>query len=267
MSTRTLAERTVSAGQWRMAAWGIQAVLQLAVGVLLARLLPPAEFGLAGLAMVVITFATLVSEMGLGIAVVQRRPLTDRHLRTAFTASLSIGIAAAAAIYLLAPLAAPLLRSPQLPPLLRAMTLVFVFGAAGATARATLQRAMDFRRLFATDVASYALNERAVEHARRLIDAHQYVLQSEWGDVQPTAKDENAFLESHHINNKTDCQSCWARPICAGGCYHEAHTRYGSTEAANLHYCEWIRAWTHTCLEVYGSLAERRPEFLRKLVA
>ena len=52
MSTRTLSERTVSAGQWRMAAWGIQAVLQLAVGVLLARLLPPAEFGLAGLAMV-----------------------------------------------------------------------------------------------------------------------------------------------------------------------------------------------------------------------
>jgi hypothetical protein len=46
-------------------------------------------------------------------------------------------------------------------------------------------------------VASYAVNERAVEHARRLIDAHQYVLQSEWGDVQPTAKDENAFLESH----------------------------------------------------------------------
>jgi hypothetical protein len=46
-------------------------------------------------------------------------------------------------------------------------------------------------------VASYAVNERAVEHARRLIDAHQYVLQSEWGDVQPTAMDENAFLESH----------------------------------------------------------------------
>jgi O-antigen/teichoic acid export membrane protein len=162
MTTRTLSERTVSAGQWRMAAWGIQAVLQLAVGVLLARLLPPAEFGLAGLAMVVITFATLVSEMGLGIAVVQRRPLTDRHLRTAFTASLSMGIAAAAAIYLLAPLAAPLLRSPELPPLLRAMTLVFVFGAAGATARATLQRAMDFRRLFAIDVASYGLGYAAV---------------------------------------------------------------------------------------------------------
>lgn len=75
------------------------------------------------------------------------------------------------------------------------------------------------------------------------------------------------FLDRHHIDLKTDCSRCWARPLCAGGCYHEAHTRYGSTERPNLHYCEWIRAWTHTCLEVYGTLAERRPEFLRKLVA
>jgi PST family polysaccharide transporter len=158
----TLAERTVSAGQWRMAAWGVQAVLQLGVGVLLARLLPPAEFGLAGLAMVLITFATLVSELGLGIAVVQRRPLTDRHVRTAFTVSLSMGIAVAFLIYLLSPLSAPLLRAPELPPLLRAMTLVFVFGALGATARAMLQRALDFRRLFAIDVASYGLGYAAV---------------------------------------------------------------------------------------------------------
>jgi hypothetical protein len=46
-------------------------------------------------------------------------------------------------------------------------------------------------------VASYALNEPAVERARRLIDARQYVLSSQWGDVQPRAADENAFLEGH----------------------------------------------------------------------
>lgn len=73
---------------------------------------------------------------------------------------------------------------------------------------------------------------------------------------------QQAFLDNHHINHKTDCQSCWARPICAGGCYHEAHTRYGTTETPNLHYCEWVLGWTHTCLEIYGTLAVERPEFL-----
>jgi hypothetical protein len=46
-------------------------------------------------------------------------------------------------------------------------------------------------------VASYSVNAHAVAQATRLIDAHQYVLESVWGDVQPTADDENAFLESH----------------------------------------------------------------------
>jgi hypothetical protein len=46
-------------------------------------------------------------------------------------------------------------------------------------------------------VASYTVNPRAVAHARRLIDARQYVLQSEWGEAQPRAADENAFLEAH----------------------------------------------------------------------
>ena len=46
-------------------------------------------------------------------------------------------------------------------------------------------------------MASYSLNERAVAHARRLIESRQYVLDSDWGEVQPRADDENAFLESN----------------------------------------------------------------------
>jgi hypothetical protein len=46
-------------------------------------------------------------------------------------------------------------------------------------------------------VASYSVNERAVAHARQLIESRQYVLRSEWGEVQPRADDENAFLASH----------------------------------------------------------------------
>jgi uncharacterized protein len=75
------------------------------------------------------------------------------------------------------------------------------------------------------------------------------------------------YLTRHHIANKTDCATCWARPLCAGGCYHEANTRYGSTEKPNLHYCDWIRSWTDTCLQVYGALAEKKPEFLAQFDA
>jgi hypothetical protein len=46
-------------------------------------------------------------------------------------------------------------------------------------------------------VASYTLNRRAVAQARKLIDSRQYVLDSDWGEVAPTADDENAFLKTH----------------------------------------------------------------------
>ena len=46
-------------------------------------------------------------------------------------------------------------------------------------------------------MASYEVNPAAVDKARSMIDSRQYVLDSEWGDVQPSADDENAFLESH----------------------------------------------------------------------
>jgi hypothetical protein len=46
-------------------------------------------------------------------------------------------------------------------------------------------------------MASYSVNELAVKRARELIEARQYVLQSDWGEVQPGAREENEYLKSH----------------------------------------------------------------------
>ena len=74
---------------------------------------------------------------------------------------------------------------------------------------------------------------------------------------------QNDFLSRGHIQTKTDCRTCFARPVCAGGCHHEAFVRYGDTGHPNLHYCDWIRGWTNTCLEIYGAIAAQNPDFLR----
>jgi hypothetical protein len=46
-------------------------------------------------------------------------------------------------------------------------------------------------------MASYSVNPAGVERARRLVETRQYVLGSKWGDVQPDAEAENAYLKSH----------------------------------------------------------------------
>jgi len=71
-------------------------------------------------------------------------------------------------------------------------------------------------------MASYTVNEHAVAQARRLIDARQYVLESSWGDVQPSADDENSFLESH----SWDEYAAWHLGLTEG-VNDEIKARYG----------------------------------------
>ena len=70
-------------------------------------------------------------------------------------------------------------------------------------------------------MASYTVNKAAVERARRLIDSRQYVLTSEWGQVQPNAAAANAFLESH----SWDEYAAWHLGLTEGAA-EETKSRY-----------------------------------------
>lgn len=94
----------------------------------------------------------------------------------------------------------------------------------------------------------------------RFVDADEHKLGHLSTGVDRTMQAD--FLDRGHINRKPECHTCWARPVCSGGCYHEAFVRYGDTGKANLHYCDWIRGWTDVCLRVYGEIAARNPQFL-----
>jgi hypothetical protein len=70
-------------------------------------------------------------------------------------------------------------------------------------------------------MASYSINPAAIANARRLIDARQYVLDSDWGDVQPNADAQNAFLENHGW----DDYAAWHLGLTEGA-NDETKTRY-----------------------------------------
>ena len=71
-------------------------------------------------------------------------------------------------------------------------------------------------------MASYTVNKRAVDHAKELIDAHQYVVRSDWGESQPSADDENSFLDAHSWEEYGD----WHLALTEGAS-DETKGRYG----------------------------------------
>jgi hypothetical protein len=70
-------------------------------------------------------------------------------------------------------------------------------------------------------MASYTVNPAAVAQARRLIDARQYVLDSDWGDVQTDAATQNAYLAKH----SWDEYAAWHLGLTEGAA-DETKTRY-----------------------------------------
>ena len=102
-------------------------------------------------------------------------------------------------------------------------------------------------------MASYSVNKRAVARARELIDSHQYVLESTWGDVQPSAEDENAYLESH----SWDDYAVWFLGLTEGAT-DETKARYGFVygdfrrlHRSGLIACQYRAAeWRHKDVEL-----------------
>ena len=75
------------------------------------------------------------------------------------------------------------------------------------------------------------------------------------------------FRRDAESAQREPCTDCWARVLCAGGCYHEALVRQGAVTRPNLHYCEWIRRWIEIGLETYCRIASRSPAYLDRLSA
>jgi hypothetical protein len=102
-------------------------------------------------------------------------------------------------------------------------------------------------------MASYSLNEQAVARARRLIDSHQYVLDSDWGDVQPGADQQNAYLEAHGWNDYAE----WHLGL-TDGATDETKARYAfvygdfrRVHRSGLIACHYRAAeWRHKAVEL-----------------
>jgi O-antigen/teichoic acid export membrane protein len=152
---RTLTHKTIDGLFWASFGAVTNVALQLAVVAVLARLLAPKDFGMVAAAGTFIGLASILVDLGVGPAIVQRRQLTADHINTGFTMSVSMGLIIGSAFALAAPVIAHLYRMPELTNILRALSLLFPITSLGLVAQALLSREMRFRRMSIRNVMSY----------------------------------------------------------------------------------------------------------------
>jgi PST family polysaccharide transporter len=166
---RSLTHQTVAGMLWMIYGKVAFAILQLLILGVLARLLSPADFGVVSAAAVVIGFSAIVSQLGLGPALIQRPDLEPRHVETAFTASVVLGLLLGAIIYFGAPLAAEFLRMPGVTPVLHVLAWVFPLQGLQTVASSLMSRELRFRWLANLDVITYAIGYGVIGIAAALL--------------------------------------------------------------------------------------------------
>jgi len=143
----TLRQRVIRGGFWVFISYGGDKFLNVVRSVILARLLSPDDFGLIGLAAVATGFMAVMTEVGIGQAVIHRQETTDDVLSTAWTISLLRSALLSAATFLAAGPVAVWFETPTLAPIMRVMALTFIIGGFGNIGVIVLKKELDFRTL------------------------------------------------------------------------------------------------------------------------
>jgi lipopolysaccharide exporter len=156
-----LREAAVSGVRWFAAAKAASEVLQLVAAVALARLIGPADFGNAAVAMILLPLATILTYEGFGSALVQRKLITAGHYEAATLTSITSGVALSIAVYLLAPVLAAPLFGDQISDLIQLASPAFALAGLGTVSRAHLMRRLDFRTASLIETASLVLGSFA----------------------------------------------------------------------------------------------------------
>lgn len=159
---KRLTSRALSGLFWTFSGTGVQVVVQLLVIMALGRLLTPADFGLMGAATVVIAFSQIVSQLGVGPALIQRRDLNPAHIQVAFTLSTLLGITLGLGVWFGAPALAAFYRIPEVEPVLRGVAFLFPLEGLNTVSRSLLARQLRFATFMALDVGSYIVGYAVV---------------------------------------------------------------------------------------------------------
>ena len=142
---------------WSVAnAWGTR-LMALLVFVVLGRKLPASAFGVMAMAVAVVEFGRLLVDQGFSRNIVQRKDLNDEHLDTAFWTAVGTGALLSVLGVMLSPVVADAFDEPDLAPVLRVMSVIFVLNALTCTQLAVMQRALRFKGMAARRLISVGL--------------------------------------------------------------------------------------------------------------
>ena len=119
--------------------------MNFVIGIVMARLLSPSDYGITALPAVFMLVAQQLQDGGLGDALVRKPEMTEEDLSTSFYYSIGVGIFLYAVLFFAAPWIADFYNTPVLVPLMRITALGFLYGPLATPQTVIMRRRLDFK--------------------------------------------------------------------------------------------------------------------------
>jgi len=141
----SLKQKAISGASWSFAGRIIQQGVQFIIGVILARMLLPEEYGLIAMSMVFITVFYVFVDSGFSAAIVQRKKITNRDLTTVFYINMGVSIVLFTILFLLAPLIANFYNESNLVNIVRTLSIIIILYAFSIVQSSIIRRNVNFK--------------------------------------------------------------------------------------------------------------------------
>jgi O-antigen/teichoic acid export membrane protein len=150
----TIKYQAVSGVKWSTVSQVSRGGTQLLTTIILARLLSPSDFGLVGMAMVVVGFIGIFKDLGTSAAIIQRKEFSTELLSSIFWVNVGFGTLATLILFLGAPLLGAFYQEPRVVIVLRVLSTSFFISGLSILHKALLERSLSFKSLAILEFAS-----------------------------------------------------------------------------------------------------------------
>jgi teichuronic acid exporter len=154
IATENLKSKVVTASVWAIIAKFSLLITQFVIGIVLARLLKPSDFGLIALTTIFITICTAITDGGFETALIQKKELTTIQINTTFYLNILLGCLMSLILFFLAPFISSFFHESRLNNILRVLSLTLPLEALGQTQRTLLMKELDFKKISLSQILS-----------------------------------------------------------------------------------------------------------------
>jgi len=138
--------KTISGLKWSFTDSIVNQIIHFIIGLILARLLSPSEYGIIGMAMVFISVSESIVQCGLGQALIRKPNCTEADYNTMFYTNIALGLVTFSILYFSAGAIARFYHSSELILLTKVMAVNLIINSFGMVETAILTKQIDFKK-------------------------------------------------------------------------------------------------------------------------